>query len=44
MFSKNKSCQTNLILCFERVTGFVNWGELLATVYFDFGKPFDNVT
>ncbi|CAM4552612.1 unnamed protein product [Caretta caretta] len=39
----NKSCQTNLIAFFDRVTSLVDRGEVVDVVYLDFSKAFDAV-
>uniref|UniRef100_K7EWB1 Reverse transcriptase domain-containing protein n=1 Tax=Pelodiscus sinensis TaxID=13735 RepID=K7EWB1_PELSI len=43
-FVKNKSCQTNLIAFFDRITSLVNKGEAVDVVYLDFSKAFDTVS
>ncbi|CAM4485735.1 unnamed protein product [Caretta caretta] len=43
-FVKNKSCQTNLIAFFDKVTSLVNRGEAVDVVYLDFSKAFDTVS
>ena len=42
-FLRNKSCQTNLISFFERVTSLVDAGNAVDIVYLDFSKAFDKV-
>ena len=42
-FLRNKSCQTNLISFFERVTSFVDAENAVDVIYFDFSKTFDKV-
>ncbi|CAM5112215.1 unnamed protein product [Natator depressus] len=42
-FVKNKSCQTNLIAFFDRVTSLVDREEVVDAVYLDFSKAFDTV-
>uniref|UniRef100_K7F1H0 Reverse transcriptase domain-containing protein n=1 Tax=Pelodiscus sinensis TaxID=13735 RepID=K7F1H0_PELSI len=42
-FVKNKSCQTNLIAFFDRITSFVDKEEAVDVVYLDFSKVFDTV-
>uniref|UniRef100_A0A803TCZ3 Reverse transcriptase domain-containing protein n=1 Tax=Anolis carolinensis TaxID=28377 RepID=A0A803TCZ3_ANOCA len=41
--SKNKSCQTNLISFFDRVTSWVDTGNAVDVAYLDFSKAFDKV-
>ncbi|CAM5077495.1 unnamed protein product [Natator depressus] len=43
-FIKNKSCQTNLIFFFDRVTSLVDRGEVVDMVYLDFRNAFDTVS
>ncbi|CAM4630454.1 unnamed protein product [Lepidochelys kempii] len=43
-FVRNKSCQTNLIAFFGRVTSLVDRGEVVDVVYLDFSKAFDTVS
>uniref|UniRef100_A0A803SKS9 Reverse transcriptase domain-containing protein n=1 Tax=Anolis carolinensis TaxID=28377 RepID=A0A803SKS9_ANOCA len=42
-FTKNKSCQTNLISFFDRVTSWVDTGNAVDVAYLDFCKAFDKV-
>uniref|UniRef100_A0A803TJS6 Reverse transcriptase domain-containing protein n=1 Tax=Anolis carolinensis TaxID=28377 RepID=A0A803TJS6_ANOCA len=42
-FTKNKSCQTNLISFFNRVTSWVDTGNTVDVVYLDFSKAFNKV-
>ena len=42
-FLRNKSCQTNLISFFERVTSLVDAGNVVDIVYLDFSTAFDKV-
>uniref|UniRef100_A0A670KF32 Reverse transcriptase domain-containing protein n=1 Tax=Podarcis muralis TaxID=64176 RepID=A0A670KF32_PODMU len=42
-FLKNKSCQTYLILFFDRITSLVDEGNAVDVVYLDFSKAFDKV-
>uniref|UniRef100_A0A803T918 Reverse transcriptase domain-containing protein n=1 Tax=Anolis carolinensis TaxID=28377 RepID=A0A803T918_ANOCA len=42
-FTKNKSCQTNLISFFDRVTSWVDSGNAVDVAYLDFSKAFDKV-
>ncbi|CAM4671246.1 unnamed protein product [Caretta caretta] len=42
-FTKGRSCQTNLISFFEKVTDFLNKGNAVDLIYLDFSKVFDTV-
>ena len=42
-FCKGKSCLTNLLEFFEKVSRHVDVGELLDIIYLDFQKEFDVV-
>uniref|UniRef100_A0A803TVT0 Reverse transcriptase domain-containing protein n=1 Tax=Anolis carolinensis TaxID=28377 RepID=A0A803TVT0_ANOCA len=42
-FTKKKSCQTNLISFFDRVTSWVDTGNAVDVAYLDFSKAFDKV-
>ena len=42
-FSKGKSCQTNLLTFFDKVTGEVDRSREVDVVYLDFAKAFDKV-
>ncbi|CAM4513742.1 unnamed protein product [Caretta caretta] len=42
-FTKGRSCQTNLISFFERVTDFLDKGNAVDLIYLDFSKAFDTV-
>ena len=42
-FLRDKSCQTNLISLFDRVTSLVDAGNAVDIVYHDFIKAFDKV-
>uniref|UniRef100_A0A670HPH4 Gypsy retrotransposon integrase-like protein 1 n=1 Tax=Podarcis muralis TaxID=64176 RepID=A0A670HPH4_PODMU len=42
-FLKNKSCQTNLISFFDRITTLVDEGNAVDVAYLDFSKAFDKV-
>ena len=42
-FVKNRSCQTNLIAFFDKVTKLVDQGNAVDTVHLDFSKAFDKV-
>ncbi|CAM4563975.1 unnamed protein product [Caretta caretta] len=43
-FTKGRSCQTNLISFFERVTDFLDKGNAVDLIYLDFSKAFDMVS
>ena len=43
-FTKGKSCLTNLISFYDRVTCLVDEGKALDIIYLDFSKTFDAVT
>ncbi|CAM5164461.1 unnamed protein product [Natator depressus] len=40
-FTKGRSCQTNLISFFEKVTDFLDKGNAVDLIYLDFSKAFD---
>ncbi|CAM5076373.1 unnamed protein product [Eretmochelys imbricata] len=42
-FTKGRSCQTNLIPFFEKVTDFLDKGNAVDLIYLDFSKVFDTV-
>uniref|UniRef100_A0A670K9H8 Reverse transcriptase domain-containing protein n=1 Tax=Podarcis muralis TaxID=64176 RepID=A0A670K9H8_PODMU len=42
-FLKNKSCQTNLLSFFDRITTLVDEGNAVDVAYLDFSKAFDKV-
>uniref|UniRef100_A0A452HPE5 Reverse transcriptase domain-containing protein n=1 Tax=Gopherus agassizii TaxID=38772 RepID=A0A452HPE5_9SAUR len=42
-FIKGRSCQTNLISFFERVTDYLDKGNAVDLIYLDFSKAFDIV-
>ncbi|CAM4664948.1 unnamed protein product [Caretta caretta] len=42
-FTKGRSCQTNLISFFEKVTDFLDKGNAVDLIYLDFSKVFDTV-
>uniref|UniRef100_A0A674KC54 Reverse transcriptase domain-containing protein n=1 Tax=Terrapene triunguis TaxID=2587831 RepID=A0A674KC54_9SAUR len=42
-FTKGRSCQTNLISFFEKVTVFLDKGNAVDLIYLDFSKAFDTV-
>ncbi|CAM5083682.1 unnamed protein product [Natator depressus] len=42
-FTKGRSCQTNLISFFEKVTDFLDKGNAVDLIYLDFSKAFDMV-
>ncbi|CAM5086159.1 unnamed protein product [Eretmochelys imbricata] len=41
--TKGRSCQTNLISFFEKVTDFLDKGNAVDLIYLDFSKAFDTV-
>ncbi|XP_073537645.1 uncharacterized protein [Phyllobates terribilis] len=43
-FVTNKSCQTNLISFYDRITDWVDQGNAVDIVYLDFSKAFDKVS
>lgn len=43
-FVRNKSCQTNFIFSYDRVTGFVDRAKAVDAICLDFGEVFDNVS
>uniref|UniRef100_A0A8C3FZL9 Reverse transcriptase domain-containing protein n=1 Tax=Chrysemys picta bellii TaxID=8478 RepID=A0A8C3FZL9_CHRPI len=42
-FTKGRSCQTNLISFFEKVTDYLDKGNAVDLIYLDFSKAFDTV-
>ncbi|CAM5117040.1 unnamed protein product [Natator depressus] len=42
-FTKGRSCHTNLISFFEKVTDFLDKGNIVDLIYLDFSKGFDTV-
>jgi len=42
-FRKGRSCLTNLLALFDRVTGVVDEGDGIDVIYLDFAKAFDKV-
>ncbi|CAM4638570.1 unnamed protein product, partial [Lepidochelys kempii] len=42
-FTKGRSCQTNLISFFEKVTDFLDKGNAVDLIYLDFSKAFDTM-
>uniref|UniRef100_K7F0K2 Reverse transcriptase domain-containing protein n=1 Tax=Pelodiscus sinensis TaxID=13735 RepID=K7F0K2_PELSI len=42
-FTKGRSCQTNLISFFEKVTDFLDKGNAVDLIYLNFSKAFDTV-
>ena len=42
-YTKGKSCLTNLISFYDKVTCLVDEGEALDVVFLDFSKAFDTV-
>ena len=43
-FMKGRSCLTNRISFYDRVTRVVVWGKAVDTAYLDFSKAFDTVS
>ncbi|KAF7245151.1 3-ketodihydrosphingosine reductase [Varanus komodoensis] len=43
IFHKNRSCQTNLVEFYERVSRWLDGGDAVDVVYLDFSKVFDKV-
>ena len=43
-FMKGRSCLTNLISFYDRVTCLLEEGKAVDVVYFDFSKAFDTVS
>ena len=43
-FMKGRSCLTNLISFYDKVTHLVDEGKAVAVVYLDFSKAFDTVS
>jgi len=43
-FTKGKSCLTNLISFYHKVTHLVNEGKVVDAVFQDFSKAFDTVS
>ena len=43
MFTKGKSCLTNLLEFFEKVTDAIDKGKPFDYIYLDFAKAFDKV-
>ncbi|PKU33632.1 rna-directed dna polymerase from mobile element jockey-like [Limosa lapponica baueri] len=43
-FMKGRSCLTNLISCYDKVTHLVDEGKAVDVIYLDFSKAFDMVS
>jgi len=43
-FMKGRSCLTNLISCYDKMTHLVDKGKAVDVVYLDFSKAFDTVS
>jgi len=41
---KGRSCLTNLISCYDKVTHLVDEGKAVDFVYLDFSKAFDTIS
>ncbi|TRZ07142.1 hypothetical protein HGM15179_019963 [Zosterops borbonicus] len=44
VFTKEKSCLTNLIAFYDGTTGLTDWGRAVDIVFLDFNKAFDAVS
>ncbi|PKU31339.1 rna-directed dna polymerase from mobile element jockey-like [Limosa lapponica baueri] len=43
-FMRGRSCLTNLISCYDKVTHLVDEGKAVVVVYLDFSKAFDTAS
>merc|ERR1711970_630959 len=43
-FIRGRSCQTNILLCLERWTDYLDSGKNVDIAYFDYSKAFEKVS